>query len=116
MKAKVLFLSFAVLFLAVLNVHAEVDQQPRGHNALRKLGRGCSNLLFGIVEVPNQVTKVTSDQGGAAGVTYGVGKGLCRWFAREVVGVYEIITFPIPMPRGYKPVMQPEYPNEDYEP
>ncbi|MGA2220844.1 MAG: exosortase system-associated protein, TIGR04073 family [Verrucomicrobiia bacterium] len=118
MKAKALILSFGVLCLTVLAARAEtsIDQKPSGHNALRKLGRGCSNLLFGVVEMPNQVTKVTSDKGGAAGVTYGIGKGLVRWFGREVVGVYEIVTFPVPFPHGYKPVMTPEFPNEDYEP
>ena len=108
-------LVFAFLLGATL-VHADNDQPPRGHNALRKLNRGVSNLLFGVVEMPNQITKTTAEHGGAAGVTYGVGKGLVRWIAREVVGVYEIITFPIPVPRQYKPVMQPEFPNEDYEP
>ena len=39
-----------------------------------------------------------------------------RWIGRELVGVYEIVTFPLPLPRGYKPIMKPEWPNEDYEP
>jgi hypothetical protein len=26
---------------------------------------------------------------------------------REVVGVYDVITFPIPFPKGYKPVFNP---------
>jgi putative exosortase-associated protein (TIGR04073 family) len=113
MKVKTL----AVAFLVFASVaHADNDQPPSNHHALRKLGRGISNLLFGIVEVPNQVTKVTSENGGAAGVTYGVGKGIVRWICREAVGVYEIVTFPIPVPHHYKPVMWPEFPNEDYEP
>jgi len=115
MKAKVFVLSFALLCLTVLAARAETDQPPRGHNPLRKLGRGCSNLLFGVVEVPNQLTKVDSEHGGAA-MTYGLGKGLVRWVRREFVGVYEIVTFPVAAPRGYKPVMMPEFPNEDYEP
>src|SRR5262245_38115000 len=82
MKAKVL----AVLCLSVLVLtsiaRAETDQPPRNHNALRKLGRGFSNLLFGIVELPNTFTKTNSEHGGAAGVTYGVGKGLVRWVCR----------------------------------
>lgn len=110
-------IAFAVaLLLGVSLAHADNDQPPSNHHALRKLGRGISNVLFGFVEVPNQITKTTATHGGAGGVTYGVGKGIVRWFAREVVGVYEILTFPIPAPPGYKPVMQPEFPNEDYEP
>lgn len=113
MKVKALAV---VLFIFATLAHADNDQPPSNHNALRKLGRGVSNLLFGIVEVPNQFTKATAEHGGAAGVTYGVGKGLVRWVCREAVGVYEIVTFPIPVPRHYKPVMRPEFPNEDYEP
>ncbi len=117
MKTKFLILALLLAAFAAPSVWAgNNDQAPSGHNALRKLGRGFSNLLFGIVEIPNQFTKVRSEQGGAAGVTYGVGKGIVRFVARELVGVYEIVTFPAPLPKGYKPVMKPEWPNEDYEP
>jgi len=115
MKAKFLGVLLFVVLLTPL-VRADTDQPPSGHNALRKLGRGFSNVLFGIVEMPNQYTKAVSDHGGAAGITYGVPKGFARWIGRELTGVYEIVTFPIPFPRGYKPVMKPEFPNEDYEP
>ena len=113
MKVKALAVAF---LLCASLAHADNDQPPSNQNALRKLGRGVSNLLFGIVEVPNQFTKTTSENGGAAGVTYGIGKGIVRWVCREAVGGYEIVTFPVPVPRGYKPVMRPEFPNEDYEP
>jgi putative exosortase-associated protein (TIGR04073 family) len=88
---------------------------PDPQNAGRKLGRGVANLLFGIVEVPNQITHTTAERGGAAGSTFGVGKGLMRWIGRELTGVYEIVTFPLPLPKGYKPIMKPEWPNEDYD-
>lgn len=116
MKAKLLGLLLIFAFLLPLGARAEGEDPPKGHNALRKLCRGCANVLFGFVEMPNQVTKVTSTQGGGAGVTYGVGKGFVRWWSREFVGVYEIVTFPVPFPHGYKPVMKPEFPAEDYEP
>ena len=115
MKAKSLGVLLVVALLTPL-ARAETDQPPSGHNALRKLGRGVSNVLFGIVEMPNQYTKAVSDHGGAAGITYGVPKGFARWIGRELTGVYEIVTFAVPFPRGYKPVMKPEFPNEDYEP
>jgi putative exosortase-associated protein (TIGR04073 family) len=116
MKAKLLGLLLVFTLLLPLCAVAETDEAPRGQNALRKLGRGCANLLFGIVEVPNQITKVTSEHGGGAGATYGVGKGIVRWFGREFTGVYDIVTFPVPYPKGYKPIMKPEFPVEDYEP
>ena len=115
MKARLCGIALALVVFAPL-AHANTDQAPSGHNALRKLGRGFANVLFGIVEMPNQCTKAVAEHGGAAGVSYGLQKGLFRWIGRELTGVYEIVTFPLPLPRGYKPVMKPEFPNEDYEP
>jgi putative exosortase-associated protein (TIGR04073 family) len=116
MKFKLLGSLLLGLALQVPVTYASTEDVPKNHNALRKLGRGCANILFGVVEVPNQFTKATVEHGGGGGVTYGVAKGFVRWIARECVGVYEVVTFPVPLPRGYKPVMKPEFPNEDYEP
>ena len=79
------------------------------NNAGRKLGRGVANTLLGIVEIPDQIVQVSREHGGGAGATWGVIKGIGRFFEREGVGIYEIITFPIPAPRGYEPIMQPEF-------
>jgi len=118
MKAKwfVLLLLFAFLPMHAMAQIPVQEDAPGGNNALRKLCRGFANVLFGIVEVPNQVTRTTAAHGGGAGVTYGVGKGFARWIGREVTGVYDVVTFPIPFPRGYKPIMKPEFPADDYEP
>ena len=43
-------------------------------------------------------------------------KGFVRWIGREFVGAFEVVTFLVPVPSGYKPIMKPEFPNEDYEP
>jgi len=104
------------MFGAAVTVKADTDDPPEGQHALRKLGRGLANVVFGIVEVPNQVTKVTAEHGGGAGVTYGVGKGLVRWIGRELTGAFEVVTFLVPVPRGYKPIMKPEFPDDDFEP
>ncbi len=116
MKAKLLGLLLVFALVLPAFAQGQSEDAPKGHNALRKLSRGIANVLFGFVEVPNQITKVTSDKGGGAGVTYGVGKGFVRWIGRELAGAYDVVTFPIPFPKGYKPVMKPEFPNEDYEP
>jgi putative exosortase-associated protein (TIGR04073 family) len=116
MKVKALGVIALALTLVTTSTSAQTEDAPRGHHALRKLGRGFANVLFGIVEVPNQFTKAVDKDGGGAGISYGLPKGLVRWIGRELTGVYEIVTFPIPAPRGYKPIMHPEFPNEDYEP
>jgi putative exosortase-associated protein (TIGR04073 family) len=88
------------------------DAKKEKHDPARKLGRGLANVLFGAVEVPNQYTKSVAEHGGAAGVTHGVPKGVARWLGRTVVGVVEVVTFPVPS----KPAIKPEWPNEDFEP
>jgi putative exosortase-associated protein (TIGR04073 family) len=119
MKAKLLGLLLALSVLLPLHAFAQVpipEDAPTGQNALRKFCRGIANVLFAIVEIPNQMTKTTAIHGGGAGVTYGFGKGVVRWIEREGVGIYDVVTFPVPVPQGYKPVMKPEFPAEDYEP
>lgn len=76
----------------------------------RKLGRGFANVLFGVAEIPGTIAETSREHGGGAGATWGVLKGLGRFVARELVGVYEIVTFPLPFPRNYDPILQPEFP------
>jgi putative exosortase-associated protein (TIGR04073 family) len=79
------------------------------HDPPRKLGRGLANTLFGVAEIPIQVQYTLETQGSGAAATYGVVKGLGRFFMREGVGIYEILTFPIPYPKYYEPIMEPEF-------
>lgn len=113
MKAKLVGILLLTAVCVAPAGFADTEDAPRGHNAARKLGRGLGNVLFGVVEVPNQYTKAQAEHGGGAGWTYGVPKGIARWFGRELVGIFEVVTFPIP---SYKPIMKPEWPNEDFEP
>lgn len=72
----------------------------------RKLGRGVSNLAFGVWEIPKNVYSVKKGGGSAAAITWGVFRGFQRFVVREVVGAYEIITFPT----GSKSIIEPEFP------
>jgi len=42
-------------------------------------------------------------------MTVGVAVGLGKFVARELVGAYEIVTAPFPIPRDYAPVLSPEF-------
>jgi putative exosortase-associated protein (TIGR04073 family) len=97
------------------NTMEKVSQGP-----VRKLGRGVSNVLFGVCEVLIQPYKVNQTEGGIAAVSYGLFKGIFYFLAREVVGVVDIITFPMPLPGasalkfdksawGYGPLIEPEW-------
>lgn len=87
---------------------AEDDQQIDPIAVRRpadQLGRGLSNVLFGALELPFNILRVTEEEGDLPGVTKGVGLGLWRFICREVVGVVEVVTFPF----GWQPIIYPEY-------
>ena len=90
------------------------------NNPIRKLGRGFSNVLFGILEIFIQPYKINETEGGIAALSYGLFKGIFYFIGREVVGVIDIITFPMPLPGasnskydsvswGYGPLIEPEW-------
>lgn len=72
----------------------------------RQLGRGCSNILTGLWEIPFSMHIVNQDQGGFAAITHGLAQGIWRFAARELVGVVEVVSFPM----GWPPIIEPEFP------
>lgn len=75
-----------------------------------KLKRGLAGLFLGVVEVPATLCEETNREGAGIGLTVGWFKAAGNFLAREFVGLYEFVTFPIAFPDGYKPYMQPAYP------
>ena len=94
--------------------------ETMANGPIRKLGRGFSNIVFGIAEVFIQPYKVNQAEGGIAACSYGIFKGLFYFVGRVVVGAVEIVTFPMPLPGasaskysssiwGYGPLIEPEW-------
>lgn len=78
--------------------------------AIRKLGRGLSNVVTSPLEMPMTMSDISRDKGPAAAFTWGVLEGVLKTVKRAGVGVYETVTFPIPLPAGYKPIIDdPEF-------
>ena len=97
-------------FLFILNMSAVA----RADDALKKLGRGLCNMVTFPLELPWQVSKVNNTDGPTAAVTYGALKGAGMVFVRAVVGVYEVVTFPFPVPKDFRPILtDPEFMFED---
>ena len=83
-------------------------------DAGKKLGRGICNAVTFPLEIVEQIKRVNNTDGPMASATYGVLKGVGMAGIRALVGVYEIATFPIPLPKGYKPILtDPEFFLED---
>lgn len=96
-----------VTVLALSGIAAQTVQAggSPGNHRLRKLGRGLSNIATGVLEIPRNVRAVQVEQGDMAAVTYGTARGLWRTGVRSVVGVVEVITFPVPT----TPIVEPEF-------
>ncbi len=77
-----------------------------------KLARGVGNLLFGVLEVSRNIYNTSERDGILAGLTAGTFKGVGYTIVRMGTGAYETITFPLPLPEDYRPLVQPEYPWE----
>ncbi len=87
------------------------------HDAGQKLGRGLANVATGWVEIPKQVGLQGRETNAWDAFTKGLAKGFVHAFARTTVGAYEIISFPFPVPEGYRPIITtPEFVSSDYQP
>ena len=101
---KMFLIGFISLLLLTMSTPAYC-QSP-----MKKLGRGFCNVVTFPFELPEQIQRVNNQDGPMAGWTYGLIKGLCMMGVRAMVGVYEVATFPIPLPKDYKPILtDPEF-------
>ncbi len=78
-------------------------------DAFTKLGRGVANTLTGWVELPKNIYNISIEDNAFAGMTLGLAKGAGMTFVRTGAGIYEIATFPFPLPENYRPILEPEY-------
>ncbi len=92
----------AVLMLSGCNMTEE-------QNPATKLGRGLANILTGWVELPKNIYETSVEENVLSGLTMGLAKGIGMTIVRTGAGVYEVVTFPFPIPEDYLPVMEPEF-------
>jgi putative exosortase-associated protein (TIGR04073 family) len=97
------------LTLAVASAVALSDP-VRADTPAHKFGRGLSNLACGVMEIPAQIIEEDRRNGPFYAASIGFARGVGRFVTRELVGVYEIVTFPAPVPRGYRAILKPDYP------
>ena len=75
---------------------------------MTKLGRGAANVLTGWIEIPKEIVTVTEDEGDIRGLFVAPLTGLWKALVRTTAGVYEVLTFVIPVPADYEAVVYPE--------
>jgi len=82
----------------------------RANGAINKLGRGFVNTLTGWMEVFYTANKKfrEHDNDVFQGMT-AIPEGVVRAIIRTSVGVYETLTFPLPIPANYEVIVEPEF-------
>ena len=99
-------LVIATTFAALSGFVAADIQAPPGstYTSSRKLGRAISNIVYGFIEIPEQIVRKNEQYGRKAGNTYGAVDGTNRALRRLGYGFYELFTFTCPTYRGtFKP-------------
>ncbi|MEI6654560.1 MAG: exosortase system-associated protein, TIGR04073 family [Verrucomicrobiota bacterium] len=100
------FVVIATALITFAGFAAADIQSPPGakYTSGRKLGRAISNILYGVVEIPEQIARKNDAEGRKVGWSYGVIDGTNRALRRFGYGFYELFTFTCPTYRGsFKP-------------
>jgi putative exosortase-associated protein (TIGR04073 family) len=85
-------------------------------DAFTKFGRGMANIVISPAELYTQPIMMSDDHPVSMALFGGIMKGLAVCVAREVVGVVEVVTFPLPLPKvGYGPIIKPATTFTDWE-
>jgi putative exosortase-associated protein (TIGR04073 family) len=104
-------LAAALVLGFALPSFADIQDPPaNGYGPTRKLGRGLSNVVYGLAELPVQIARVNSREGNSAALSYGVVRGLGRSYMRFHTGLWEMLSFPFPLNQGtYRPILPSHY-------
>jgi putative exosortase-associated protein (TIGR04073 family) len=103
-RFKRLFVLLALGFLLCAG-----PQPASADDAWSKLGRGLSNLFFGWGELGAQPMRMAEHEPWPIAVLGGLFKGVAMTVVRMSAGVYETVSFMIPWPNGYGPILLPEF-------
>ncbi|GAB4269247.1 MAG: hypothetical protein Kow0065_19410 [Methylomicrobium sp.] len=96
------------LVLALVIGFAPVNAQA--YTAADKSLRGLAGMTAGVLEIPGNMVKESRARGAAIGIPAGFAIGLGMTVTRTLVGVYEFVSAPFPLPAGFRPVLKPDYP------
>ena len=102
-------IGFAVV-LGLGVMAASVPATVQAQDAANKFGRGFAACALGWLELPGNIYDEGTKNGWVMGSTVGFGKGIGMVVVRTLVGVWDLVTFPIPAPDEYNSILKPDYP------
>lgn len=102
---------FAALFLTLTSPVFAAEMAEPG-TPVRKLQRGFLNIALSPFELSHQFAIEKKTEKFPPSWLEAIGRGSCYMVGRAVVGVGEVVTFFVPAPANYGPILQPEFPWE----
>ena len=75
--------------------------QAWAQDPIHKIGRGVVNVLTGWIELPKQISLGKQEDNPVVGIGRGLVKGAGLTILRSGVGIYEVLTFPFPIPKHF---------------
>lgn len=94
-----------VVALMILNIASAGYAQTM----CKKLNRGLTNIVTGWFELPQNMYVYTSKHDFVSAFFIGLPKGCGMTIVRTGAGVYDTATFLFPIPKDYKPLLEPEF-------
>jgi putative exosortase-associated protein (TIGR04073 family) len=109
---KTIFFILAGFFVLAQGLHAEGSKYTQEglyveDNPASKLGRGFANVVLSPAEYVVQTAKLMQSHDPLTAYFGGIFQGTCKMVERIGGGIYEIVTFPVPIPKKYRPLMDP---------
>ncbi|MBI4372911.1 MAG: exosortase system-associated protein, TIGR04073 family [Candidatus Omnitrophica bacterium] len=100
----------AVLLISMFVVGgaAYAVENPEGSGIFTKLGRGFTNIVMSPAEIVYQPMKMREEHNAMIAWTGGLLKGIVYFPVRLLLGVYDVVTFPLPWPDHYGYWVEPE--------
>lgn len=98
------FFAISAFYGSLQAAEIEADGTP-----LRKLQRGFLNVALSPIEISNELAKEKKNDTLPPSWVAGLGRGAAFTVGRALVGVYEMVTFPLALPADYRPILQPEF-------
>jgi putative exosortase-associated protein (TIGR04073 family) len=101
--------------LAILLLTLGAATSAPAQTAPRKFLRGLAGMTTAFLEVPGNMVAETDARGPAEGIPLGFARGLGMIIPRVLVGVWEFLSAPFPVPSGYRRILEPEFPWSYFE-
>lgn len=106
-KSLVSILILSILAFSPCLYAAEMAQK---NTAIHKLQRGFVNIALSPVEVSAELAKEKKVDSAVPSWGTGILRGSFYAVGRALSGVYDIVTFPVPIPQNYESLVEPELP------